>query len=221
MLTLVHYADSKLINKIFKLSGIGIIILFAVVTIQSFVVYNRNFIQNINYFNARFAQQGQMWWSIYDNKFTRQNNRNEFRDERITFFNPKVTQKQLYNAGTYKMMRKVTPSKIFISKVYEKKSRYAYTTQSSVLYFFKELGLIWFTVLSALLYYFVVNRLIKSTINLALLPTLIYSRILIILHRVLLQADYHRLFSVEILMWIAILTTYKYMERSKYKKYLI
>jgi hypothetical protein len=221
LLTFVYYANPKLINKIFKLSCIGLIVLFIVVSIQSFVVYNRNFAQNIIYFNARFAQQGQMWWSIYDNKFTRQNNIKEFNDELQTFFNVNVTQKQLYNAGTYKMMRKVTPSKIFISKVYEKRSRYAYTTQASMLYYFKDFGLICFTVISAVLYYFVINNLIKSTVSMNLIPTVIYSRILFIIQRVLIQADYHRLFSLEMLLWVLILTIYKFIEKSKYRHYLV
>ena len=118
-----------------------------------------------------------MWWAVYGNEKTKENNIDELGDEFRTYFNSNITEEEKLNSGIYKMMRMTTREDIFNQKVNVKKSRYAYSTQATVYYYFKGIGLMIFSVVSAIWYYFVNQQLLKSMMKIKLIQSVLWARL--------------------------------------------
>lgn len=204
-LPFIFFGSKKLIKKIFKGAVALIVLLLIVVSLQSYIVYDRDLNENYEYLKQRLAQQGQLWWATYGIEKEQGNNINEINDEVNTYFKVNIDDNDLYNSGIYKIMRLTTPPKIFQTKVYEKNSRYAYSTQSTVYYYFKAGGLLIFSIVSGAIYYFIISQLIKNIINVKIIASILFARLLIIFNRVLLQSDFSKLFSIEVLVIIGLL----------------
>lgn len=229
-LPFIYFSSNSLLNRITKGALALIAFLILIVSIQSFIVYKRDFNKNIIYFKGRLAQQGQLWWATYDNEKTYRNNIGELKDEFNTYYRLNVEEKTLHNSGIYKIMKLVTPQDIFEKKVNVKKSRYAYSTQATIFYYFKGIGLIVFSVISGILYYLINENLIRNLISLNIIPTILATRLCVIYDRTLLQSDFNKLFSIEVIIILLLLMTYPLIQNkvitklnhsSKIEKFLI
>jgi Family of unknown function (DUF6418) len=213
VLPFIYYVSRERLNKIVTGGIILLLLLMSIVSIQSYVVYNRNFSENLQYIKARLAQQGQLWWATYGIEESHKLHFNELDDEFKTYFRLSIDEEDLYNSGIYKIMRLTTPEDIFYQKIYEKKSRYAYSTQATIFYYFNALGLLIFSVLSGILYYFINKNLIKNIANFNIIPALLYTRLFVILNRALLQSDFNKLFSIEVIFIIIIIIVFAQIKR--------
>ncbi|MYL62248.1 hypothetical protein GLW07_02645 [Bacillus hwajinpoensis] len=208
-LPFIWYGSKKILKRVMVGGLISITVLISLVSIQSYIVYNRDFNENLEYLQMRVAQQGQLWWATYGNQRDESNEFEEITDETVNFFSGDIKENNLYNSGIYKVMLNTTPPDIFNRKVGEKNSRYAYSTQASIYYYFKSIGLVIFSVISGVLYYYIVQKLISNVLTLRILPSVLYARLLVIINGMLLQSDFHKLFSYEVLMIILVLLVMK------------
>lgn len=180
---------------------------FSLSVFQSAVAYNRDFARNIEYVNGRLAQQGQLWWKIYDSQRGLPGAIDELSDEYSVWFDG--DKEQELNHGMYKIMRLTTPANIFYNKVYIKKSRYAYSTQASIYYYFKMPGLIIFTILSAVGYYLLIRGVVNAMQDDDIISLIIYIRLVTLSHYVLQQSDFNQFFSIEFLFLTCLLIIIK------------
>lgn len=211
IVTLPYERLNKILTSLIK----GIAVALIIVLFQSFVIWGRDFNQSIQYLNARLAQQGQMWWAVYGHPKSKENNLDELKDETKTYFKNNVSEDELYNSGIYKMMKLTTDEEIFKTKIYVKKSRYAYSTQASVYYYGKTVGLIIFSIISAVGYAMVNKNLINSMLSLNLIKSVLWARLSIISARVLMQSDFNKLLSIQVLLIIVILALIEINEKYK------
>jgi hypothetical protein len=216
-LPFIYSVTKEKLNRILTGGFILISILVLIVSMQSFVVYKRDFKENNMYFMARLAQQGQLWWATYGLDESHKTHFKEVKDETKTYFKVNVPEETLYNSGIYKIMKLTTPEEIFEQKIYVKKSRYAYSTQATIFYYFNTVGLLIFSLLSGFLYYFITRKLLYHIANFDILPALLYTRLFVILNRVLMQSDFNKLFSYEVITIICILSFYSYFQKKENK----
>ncbi|TWT27718.1 DUF6418 domain-containing protein [Planomicrobium sp. CPCC 101110] len=219
-LPFIWYVSKKVVNKIIIASIGGILLLIIIVSLQSFIVYERNYSENNEYIKMRLAQQGQLWWATYGVEKGKENNLQEISEEFNTFFRIKTDKNDLYNSGIYKIMKLTTPYDVFVQKVNLKNSRYAYSTQATIYYYFKGLGLILFSIISGIIYFFVINKLIKNIQLYRIIPTILYTRLLLICNNVLLQSDFNKFFSLEVILIITILAVHSIITKNLTKKHV-
>ena len=200
-------------NNIFK--GIVVIIfaLLIVVSIQSIIVYKRDFSENNLYLKQRLAQQGQLWWATYGLMKEKEGRLGEIKDELKTFYKLSVDREELMNSGIYKIMQLTTPYDVFIRKVEDKDSRYAYSTQASIYYYFKEIGVIIFSIVSGLFYFYINRGLVSSLISFKIIPSMLYARLMFISHMVMMQSDFNKIFSIEVIVIVYLLTIISIIEK--------
>jgi type II secretory pathway pseudopilin PulG len=217
-LPFVYLMKEKNVKKIVLLGLLLGITLFGLISFQSKVVYNRDSRQNIEYINQRIAQQGQLWWKTYALTKNTPNKFNELSDETSLYFQSNPTVESAKNYGIFKIMRLTTPSELFQAKVFNLHSRYAYSSQSSIYYYFKMPGLIIYTIISAIAYYLIIFSLIKSLLMLRIIDVILYNRLFTVFNGVLLQSDFDKLFSFEIILVLLVLLFSNLMRRSSSHK---
>ena len=222
LLAMINRLDYSKINKVLKKIVALICILLGFVVIQNFIVWRNNINDTISYFNSRIAQQGQLWWAMYNSTDSNNMKLNNIKDEFNVYFKSKVSEDELYNSGIYKIMRMTTPKDRFYRKIYSQKSRYVYSTQASIYYYFGEIGLIIFSILSAILYFIVIQRLVESIKNMKMIDAILLSRLFMITSKVLIQSDFDKLFSFQAIIIIIILIVnsiiYKLNRKHEYGK---
>lgn len=202
LLGLNFLINDKAINKYLGRFFLVITSLLILVMVQSNVVYDRNKEENLDYLNARLAQQGQLWWALYGKENQQKTLTKDLSDETRTFYRIEDNENDLINSGMYKIMREVTPENIFLQKVFIKKSRYAYSTPASLYFYFGAIGALIFSALSALVYFVIVKTLMNAVLNRQLFTMIVSGRMLFISHFVLMQSDFNKLFSIEVLFII-------------------
>lgn len=216
---LLWYGSKRILDKILKKGLLMIMLLILIVSLQSSVVYNRDFDGNIEYLKMRLAQQGQLWWATYDSVKNEENKINELDDEFKTYFKNNLETNEIFNSGIYKIMQLTTPYDIFIRKVEDKNSRYAYSTQASIYYYFKTPGLLIFSLLSAIALYIISKNLIRHIISMNIIASILYARLWIIFGRVLMQSDFDKLFSIQVLFIICLLAILKLVEITSVRRF--
>lgn len=204
----------KKLKGIFGKLIVTIVCLLMLVFFQSFVIWNRGLGESFEYVSMRLAQQGQMWWAVYGNEKTKENNLDELTDEIRTYFNNNITEEEKLNSGIYKMMKMVTSVDIFNQKVNVKKSRYAYSTQATIYYYFKFIGLLIFSIVSGIWYFIVNEQLIKNMMKLKIIESILWARISIVTARALLQSDFDKLFSIQTIVILFVITFIRLLEKN-------
>lgn len=199
LLGLNFLISDKLINRYLGRFFLIIIALLVLVIVQSSVVYDRDKTENLSYLNARLAQQGQLWWAIYGNENKQRTIDKNLNDEIKTFYTIQDNESNKLNSGMYKVMREVIPENVFVQKVYSKKSRYAYSTPASIYFYFGLTGMLLFSVISAIAYFLIVKTLLSAVVNRQIITMIISGRLLFLSHFVLMQSDFDKVFSLEIL----------------------
>lgn len=217
-LVFIMTIDYDKLNKIFSRIVILSSILLGIIIFQNIVIWDLDIDDSIEYLNRRVSQQGQLWWGIYENSKAKENNLDELKDEIKTYFKKDISDEDRFNSGIYKIMKLTTEKDIFDTKVYIKKSRYAYSTQATVYYYFKSGGLIVFSLISALFYLFINNNFIKSILSMKIISSILWARLSVMTARVLIQSDFDKLFSFQTIGIFFILYTMTLFEKYKIKK---
>lgn len=210
LLGLNFMINDKMINKYLGRFFSIIAVLLILVLVQSSIVYDRDKDENLNYLNARLAQQGQLWWAIYGNESKQKTIDKNLNDEVKTFYQIKDNENNRLNAGMYKVMREVIPENLFLQKIYSKKSRYAYSTPASIYFYFGAIGMLVFSIISAVAYFLIIKTLLNAVVNRQIITMIISGRLLFLSHFVLMQSDFDKIFSIEIL-FILLFFVMKYL----------
>lgn len=136
--TLVRAGSSKVIKYV----TIGILAIL-VVTASSQALVNGQSIQEVgDYFSSRCAQQGQIWWKMYENEQDSAFHFDEFKDELSEYPSYLTGATASYEVGIYKAMQMLNPLD-FWGKV-ESGSRYTECGFAMALYYFGAPGVIVF-----------------------------------------------------------------------------
>ncbi|WP_214803663.1 MULTISPECIES: DUF6418 domain-containing protein [unclassified Exiguobacterium] len=210
LLGLNFLINDKAINKYLGRFFLVVTCLLILVMVQSNIVYGRDEEENLDYLNARLAQQGQLWWALYGKENQQETLNKNISDETKTFYKLKDNEDNVMKSGMYKIMREVTPENIFLQKVFVKKSRYAYSTPASLYFYFGAIGALIFSALSAVVYFVIIKTLMNAVLRRQLLTMIVSGRMLFISHFVLMQSDFNKLFSIEVL-FIILFFSLKYL----------
>lgn len=204
MLVIYQYLDAKRINKYLLMIVLTLTLFVITVMIQNVLVYDISWKQNFDYLKSRLAQQGQLWWGVYKEKECHRLHLEEARKEVDLFFklgadnNP-----QKYNLGMYKVMRLVAPDYRVDFKI-SQGSRYAYSTQANLLYYFNYPILIVLTIIMGVFFYFITRLLIKSVMANNFISVILLSKFYINYVRFLTNSDFYTIFSLETLLILSV-----------------
>lgn len=157
------------------------------------------------YVIQRIAQQGQLWWKIYDQEQNKSTHANELNDEIKTYFQFGKANFNEYNHGIYKIMRMTTPGDVFEHKI-ASGSRYALSTLATIYYYFKEAGLLIYVMLAPFIIVIFMHCFVYAAKNCYVIELFLANKILFILYQVITQSDFDVLFSYKILLQIVVLT---------------
>lgn len=161
-----------------------------------------------HYLTERLSQQGQIWAKVFLKKdYSLTFNKDYIEKEIDTFFKIKLEKNILQEASTYQMMKLVTRKDIYIRKI-RRESRYAGTTQASILFQYNWIILCLVQILLGIIYYYILTNLVNTYENLNLeniLKNILYMRLFFIIRPVYEQSDFYKLFSLEVIIIILLL----------------
>ena len=213
-IVLVDNIDYINLKKYFtKLIKIFVVMIVAV-SFQSIVVQGRSFSENIDYFKVRLAQQGQLWWGVYKEDNYHNLHLDEAKKEAELFFTLKEDEKLKYNLGMFKVMRLVAPNSIVDAKI-NQGSRYAYSTQASILYYFNYPILIVFNLFLGIGLAYITNLFIKYINEKNVIGVILLAKLWVTYTRMLSNSDFDTIFSLENVVIIFILIFIKILPRKK------
>lgn len=217
-IALVDNIDYMYLKKYTNVLIISFIIMISAVMFQSTVVQGRSFTDNIEYLRVRLAQQGQLWWAVYKEEEYHDFHLEEAKKELDAFFVLHEDNDLKHKLGMFKVMRLVAPEEIVEAKI-EQGSRYAYSTQANILYYFNYLILLIFSVLLGLGMAFITNLLINYIRKNDLIGIVLISKLWITYVRMFSNSDFDTIFSIENLIIIAILISMNILQRKGLLEY--
>lgn len=214
VIILIDYIDySKFKNFSKKIIQV-FLLLIAVVLIQSSLVNNRDFKENLIYFQSRLAQQGQLWWGIYKEPTNHNFHIEEAKKETEVFFKISDNVEKKNQLGMFKAMRLVAPEVAVRNKI-EQGSRYAASTQGLLFYYFNFPILLICMVIISLLLVLASNLLIKYSKEYNVICFILVSKILVALIRMFSNSDFDTIFSIETAVSVLIISTIELAQRKK------
>lgn len=208
--------------KLLKITGVLLLVLsmlVGVVFYQNSVLYGYSFDRNMEFFEQRIAQQGQLWWKTYsliDSGVT--SSSRDIEGELESWFSDENNPAE-GSYGIYKIMKMDTADQNLFYKKIQANSSYAYSTQASIYYYSGIAGSLLFAAISALIYMLIIKRLIKVIQEGRLLESIILTRFLVLIHGVLRQSEFYSLFSWRTFVYILIyvLVVYFTSDRRSYR----
>lgn len=186
-----------------------IVLYFTVISVKLTSNYN-----GITYLLQRGAQQGQLWWKIYD-LYNEDIHPFEFKNEINAIINNKsaVTENIGSNNGIYKAMYLCAPKKVIDFKL-STGSRYTEAGYAIIYYYFGAFGNIIFSLINGIIISLTINVFIKSINNKDYVKALIILRFFLIERIFLTMFVFNDLFDVvSILSYIYLIV----MKRKKIK----
>lgn len=184
----------KNINKIFAIGIIviiGLLIILYTFTNKTYGTDKQGFIQ---YLYERLAQQGQMWWAVFGKEQGAGFHFDELSVSIKTFFGIDKQVIENYDFGIYKLMKLVTPYSIYQAKM-ASFSRYAFSTQATLYYYFKSIGLISISGIMALFLSFITNWYWQEVKHSSWFGSIVSGFFYTLILSVYLQSDFNILFS--------------------------
>lgn len=199
----------KQYKKIAKYVVVVLAMFIGVVMVHNKTTYQYSIQENAKYIGSRLAQQGQMWWTTYNDQIGKSCHINEFRDELSVWFKWNATGLNDYNYGIYKLMKQAITYDMFQYRT-SVGWRYAAGTDAYVLYYFGSIGLILYDFLFAALYCLIVNWYMGSFRSLSIVDCLLAGKFVSLMHLVLSQCDFDRLFSIKVVLYLVVLLIYHF-----------
>lgn len=127
----------------------------------------------------------------------------ELDSEINTFFETNDLNEKSYNHAIYKIMRFTTPLDMFWSKI-DSGSRYSTSTFASFYYYFKEIGVIAYSIIGAIIFWIFHRMFIYSIKNSYLAETLISAKLLTVCYLSFSQSEFNFLFSIRTFIYVVI-----------------
>lgn len=204
---------NRLMQSVFGICAL-VIIFLSITFMHNALNYGYSLDKNLEYLNQRLAQQGELWWRTYDleNAATSKDHFDEIDDELAAWFNTDADPSS-GSYGIYKTMLIDIPYPSMFYEKIETGSRYAYSTPSSIYYYFGPIGMMVFAVVVAFFYSMVVNAVIKAMSQGKVLRSIILIKFLILSNQVLVQSDFDLLMSWETLGFLAFYAIICVLER--------
>ncbi|MCR0326672.1 DUF6418 domain-containing protein [[Clostridium] innocuum] len=167
-------------KKVKKLIVIAILILvFLMLFIAFQVLYERgSWSEVLVYFNNRLTGgQSDLWWRIYSTSKDSGFHFTEFLQDEVSAIFSRPVNIMEYNFGIYKMMRLAAPQEV-IHNYLSLGIRFAASTQASLFYYFKYIGLYLGSIVLGILCFFLVNKMITSYKNAHVICSVCYTMLL-------------------------------------------
>ena len=202
--------ETNFSNNIIKLLALTFIAMILFLT-PYYVIRRSNMTDAIF---SRVAQQGQLWWSIFEKNESGQMHVSELQDEFLPLFNANSVEETDYNHGVYKIMNLTTPANLVKSKL-ETGSRYSCQGIELAFYYFGYIGVIIHAIIRGMMEVLLVILLIKYLYSLRVISTVITTRLLMLCHTVFSQGDWFLVFSYKTIFTIVLLAGLSYL----YNKY--
>ena len=191
----------KLRAKFFKICCACLVLMLVLVS-HMVIVYDTNGGNIIlNYLPQRIAQQGQLWWRTYQLDKNNGMRINELHDETETFFQLSDQSEKKYNHAIYKIMRFTTPNEIVKKKI-NGGSRYSTSTYASMYYYFKNVGVIAYSIIGGVLFWFLMHRFMIALNRMQIPEIFIFTKFLGIAYGVMAMSEFNLLFQFKIVMYI-------------------
>lgn len=191
LLTLVKKYGINVV-KIAVYGVLVFVLMIGVVIAHNYFTEGMSLEKNYEYLLQRTAQQGQVWWGIYD--VGGDYHINELKDEFSVYFTFNNVEKSKYNYGIYKMMRMITPASFFYNKVLTG-SRFSCSTYASVYYYFNSWGVLAFSLISSWIYSLIINKYKSNVNNGYIIESVIYGNFGLVMNSVITQSDFDVAFS--------------------------
>ncbi|WP_340084363.1 DUF6418 domain-containing protein [Siminovitchia sp. FSL H7-0308] len=215
-----YIPTNKLRGYIVKV-GIVMSLFIGIVTIQNVLVRDFSIENNIAYLQQRLAQQGQLWWAVYKEKEFHEMHLAEAGEELSLFFKPKADENEkAFDLGMFKIMKLVAPENIVQFKI-QQDSRFAFSTQSSILYYFNYPTLLLMTILIAALFSVLTNTLIQYINEGNFINTILLSKLYITYVRFISNSDFHTIFSLEVICILFLIAFVNLLLKLRRRKYQI
>jgi len=186
--------NQKSLIKVLLIGGILAVSLYYVLYSVMSNTYGFNGQRFYTYLYDRLAQQGQIWWAIYGKE---QHGGFHFDQLSVSIGSLFGIDKEVIKSldyGMYKMMKLVTPYNIYQAKI-ESGSRYTTSTQATLYYYFKTVGLIGFTGLLAILVSYIINWYWREIENGSWFGSIISGFFYTLIYAVYSQSDFNIFFS--------------------------
>lgn len=213
-IVLLEKIDYDKLNKYIIKLGTIFFMMITIVLYQSSIVHGRSITENIDYLKGRLAQQGQLWWAVYKEDEYREMHLEDAKKETEIFFKINPDSNLKYNLGMFKVMRLVTNDKIVDAKI-NQGSRYAYSTQANILYYFNYPVLLVFSYILGIGIAYITNLLIRYINQKNIIGILVISKLWITYIRMLSNSDFDTIFSLENIITILILIYFNRIPRKK------
>lgn len=168
-------------RKLLKRVVIWCVVLIAALLAFSLLAYSMTSNNKpLEYFGARLAQQGQLWWGTYSIE-PQTMHPDEFKNEITALFEQKEGAANNVGSrnGIYGIMYATAPQNIIDGKL-ATGSQYTEGGYAAAYYYFGSLGAICFSVLMGLLVAFFTNGLIRAVIRYSPITACVYARFLVI-----------------------------------------
>lgn len=215
LLVIVHYLTIERLNKFVLRIGLIFGVLILGVFIQNAVVHGIKLEENANYIKSRLAQQGQLWWGVFKEEEYHKLHLKEAKLETELFFEKNAdNDEKRFDLGMYKVMRLVAPEERVEFKI-DQGSRYAYSTQANLLYYFNYPILIILTIFMALGFAVITTSLQNSIITNNFINIILLSKLYITYVRFLSNSDFHTIFSLENVFIIVIVVLINFLYKNK------
>lgn len=137
----------KKINIASKILG-AIFMILLLMALSQTITYGQSFLEFVNYFTSRIAQQGQIWWALFDDVRSSGIHPEGFPAEIVSWGNALFSSVQNYDVGIYKAMQIVNP--IDFSAKIATGSRYTEAGFAMALYYFGALGPLFYAAVFAI-----------------------------------------------------------------------
>lgn len=202
-----HKKMKKVIYTIF----IGFGLLLVLVYIQRILLYGSTFSSFLLYISERLAQQGQVWWAVYNDLKEGTFHITECIEE-LSVILPISVKGEI---GQWKMMLIASPTSSMEYRVSIKLALSA-TTTASVFYYFRYIGLFVFYPLIGVIYSKIIKSFLEASIRMRVVEMFVWTKIVSGIHNVIFASDLS-MFNVNLLFYLLLLWVSRYLEKNNYR----
>jgi hypothetical protein len=181
---------------------VGIVLFLVVIFGHRTLLYGDSLQTYKNYLIQRIAQNGQLWWAMYEEPFSKENHTNELVDEYSSYY--EGLDKTFYNSGIYKVMQKTTTQDRFWSTM-SHKTRFSCSTFATLYYYLNLPGMTIFSIILAILFWILTRYFLFAIRNNMVLELIICSKLFAVSYSVLSQSDFYLLFSFQTFLGVALI----------------
>lgn len=188
-------------KRIILVSAIVAFALLGIAFLQYFLLFHYSFSQYTEYLYARLAQQGQVWWSVFDQTKNELPKFGSFADEIVGCVNQSKILTYPY-LGQWKMMDIASNGLTGIRYRIQIGLPLTSTTEASIFYYFGHLGIIVISPILGAIYAFVFTELERAIRSRKILNTFIYTKIFVYITYLTGASDIQSILGIKGLVYI-------------------